>query len=165
MRSIFFSAVCLAFLLGSTGQVQAQSLYEKLFGNCVPNCIAASQCDDYCSKGLPYARPLCDGQCDDYGPKQLPCTRPTCATRCDDYCAKPIPQVCCPRPCSCASKQIGDLPFGKVQIGTPNSGITARQESVAEIAAKPKRFVLPQPNQSARKPKSESKSGEIDYLR
>ncbi len=165
MRSIFFSAVCLAFLLGSTGQVQAQSLYEKLFGNCVPNCVAASQCDDYCPKGLPYAKPVCDGQCDDYRPKQLPCTRPTCATSCDDYCGKPLPKVCCPRPCSVTSKQIGNFQFGNVQVGTSNSGITAKQEPSAEIAAKPKRFVLPQPKQSARKPKSKSKPRDSDYLR
>jgi hypothetical protein len=160
MRSVFFSAVCLAFLLGFTGQVQAQSLYEKLFGNCVPNCVAATQCDDYCSKGLRYAKPVCNGQCDDYRPKQLPCTSPTCATSCDDYCAKPLPIVRCPRPSCESCDQIGI-----VQIVTPDTAITAKQKSIAEIAAKPERFLLPQPKQTARKPKSEAKSKDSDYLR
>jgi hypothetical protein len=97
MRTIISFAVCLALLLGCVGRVQADNLYDMLFSNCAPNCIRSKQCDDYCPKGLPCTKPVCDSQCDDYRPKKLPCTRPVCAATCDDYCGKALPKVCCPQ--------------------------------------------------------------------
>ena len=157
MRIIISFAFCLAVLCGSVGEVKADNLYDMLFSNCVPNCIKRKQCDDYCPKGLPYAKPICDGQCDDYCTKPLPCARPTCATSCDDYCAKPIPKICCPCTTCETRGRLGSVPS--------NTAITAKQNSIAEIAAKPERFVLPQPKQLLRKPKSEPKSRAIDYRR
>ena len=105
MRTIISFAVVLAVILGCVGQVQADNLADMLFSNCVPNCIAGTQCDDYCPKRLPCTNPVCSSQCDDYCPKRLPFAEPVCATTCDDYCAKRLPKVCCPptrtsRPCT-----------------------------------------------------------------
>lgn len=95
MKSTFSLLIGAFVILACTHSALANDLRDMLFGNRVPNCIAARECDDYCPKQTPCTQPTCKVQCNDYCPKPIPCTQPTCNGQCDDYCAKPLPNVCC----------------------------------------------------------------------
>lgn len=128
-----------SILIGASS-ASADNLRDKLFGNKIPNCIAARQCDDYCRKSIPCTRPTRARQSNDYCPKRLPCTQPTRRRQCDDYCPKSVPRVCANQ---CAASRPCQICQGQC-IGKPSRVTTARI-ATARVATQPGEFLVVDP--------------------
>jgi len=122
MKSKLVLLIGLIAIVSCPSPASADNLRDMLFRNCVPNCIAARQCDDYCRKQIPCTQPTCNRQCDDYCPKRIPCTQPTCNRQCNDYCPKRLPRVCCPKCGPATSCQTCRNP----SIGKPAAALAER---------------------------------------